>query len=203
VIASLRGTLVSKTTGQIVIDVAGVGYLVNVTANTAAKLTLGQEVQLFTAMVVREDAMTLFGFASALEQELFDALRSVTGVGPKSALMILAALTPSEIASAVATENDSAFKAVSGIGPKTAKLITVTLAGKLSHLVVASNSESATSSSSFEEVAEALAGLGWSEKLASDAVREANKQLGSAATRDSVLKCALAILGSAKSGVTK
>ena len=202
-IASLRGTLVSKTTGQIVIDVAGVGYLVNVTANTAAKLTLGQEVHLHTAMVVREDAMTLFGFASALEQELFDALRSVTGVGPKSALMILAALTPSEIASAVATENDSAFKAVSGIGPKTAKLITVTLAGKLSHLVVASNSESAASSSSFEEVAEALAGLGWSEKLASDAVREATKQLGSAATRDSVLKSALAFLGSAKSGATR
>ena len=202
-IASLRGTIVSNATGQIVIDVAGVGYLVNVTGNTAAKLTLDKEVQLFTAMVVREDAMTLFGFASALEQELFDALRSVTGVGPKSALMILAALTPSEIASAVATENDSAFKSVSGIGPKTAKLITVTLAGKLSHLVVAAGSEAVAASGSFEDVAAALAGLGWSEKLASDSVREATKQLGSTATRDSVLKAALAILGSAKSGATK
>jgi Holliday junction DNA helicase RuvA len=119
VIASIRGKLSAKTAHQLVVDVNGVGYLIHVTPNTAAKLLMGDEASLFTAMVVREDAMTLFGFQTALEQELFDLLRSVTGVGPKSALAILGAMTTAQIASAVALDDDAAFKAVSGIGPKT------------------------------------------------------------------------------------
>jgi Holliday junction DNA helicase RuvA len=68
VIASIRGTLSTKTTSQLVVDVNGVGYLLNVTGSTAAKLGIGEEVSLFTTLVVREDAMTLFGFVTALEQ---------------------------------------------------------------------------------------------------------------------------------------
>jgi Holliday junction DNA helicase RuvA len=202
VIASIRGTLSTKTTSQLVVDVHGVGYLLNVTGATAARLSLGEEVSLFTAMVVREDAMTLFGFTSALEQEIFDLLRSVTGVGPKSALTILGTLTTAQIASAVALDNDSAFKAVSGIGPKTAKLITVTLAGKLSHLVLVGSEMVTPTETDFGSVVEALKSLGWAERAAQEAVRDAASAIKNGEGRDVVLRLALAKLGNNKSSVT-
>jgi Holliday junction DNA helicase RuvA len=199
VIASIRGILSAKTPNQIVVDVNGVGYLIHVTPNTAAKFSSGDEVAVFTAMVVREDAMTLFGFLTSLEQEIFDLLRSVTGVGPKSALAILGSLTTAEIASAVALDNDAAFKAVSGIGPKTAKLITVTLAGKLSHLVLVEQPSKTAVETDFGSVVAALMSLGWPERSAQDAVREAATQVNAGEGRDVVLRLALARLGGGKS----
>jgi holliday junction DNA helicase RuvA len=200
VIASIRGIVNAKTTSQLVVDVNGVGYLIHVTANTSAKHSVGTETSLFTAMIVREDAMTLFGFTSALEQELFDLLRSVTGVGPKSALAILGALSTAEIASAVALDNDAAFKAVSGIGPKTAKLITVTLAGKLSHLVLVS--PDASTQSDFGSVVEALVSLGWPERAAQEAVRDAASSATKGEGRDVILRQALSKLGGSKSSIS-
>ena len=181
------------------VDVSGVGYLIHVTPNTSAKFSIGEETQLFTAMVVREDAMTLFGFQSSLEQELFDLLRSVTGVGPKSALAILGALSTAEIASAVALDNDAAFKAVSGIGPKTAKLITVTLAGKLSHLVLVDQTDRVSSDSDLGSVVEALVSLGWPERSAQDAVREASASVKKGEGREVILRLALSKLGASRS----
>lgn len=200
-IASIRGLLCAKSTSHVVVDVHGVGYLINVTANTAAKLTIGEEVNFHTSMIVREDAMNLYGFNSPLEQELFDLLRSVTGVGPKSALAILGSLTTAEIASAVARDNDAAFKTVSGIGPKTAKLITVTLAGKLGHLVLDSPATS-ISEVSYESVTAALASLGWPEKIAAEAVKEVSATAKPGEGRDVILRLALARLGSNKSNVS-
>jgi Holliday junction DNA helicase RuvA len=196
VIASLRGTVSALTQVSAVIDVAGVGYFVNITPNTSRILVSGNQVQLFTAMIVREDAMTLFGFADFEEQELFELLRSVTGVGPKSALGILGEMTPAQIRNAVAVENDSAFKAVSGIGPKTAKLITVTLAGKLKGVTISKTSSASRHET--EAVVTALTGLGWSEKQATEAVQSAGQELDAAAGRDALLKLALSKLSSNK-----
>lgn len=201
-IASIRGILGAKTSGQLVVDVNGVGYLLHVTPGTAAKFSVGEETALFTAMIVREDAMTLFGFVSSLEQELFDLLRSVTGVGPKSALAILGALSAGEIASAVALDNDAVFKSVSGIGPKTAKLITVTLAGKLSHLVLENQDTKPANATDFSSVIDALMSLGWAERAAQDAVREAVTEAKPGDGRDVVLRLALSRLGKSKSTVT-
>lgn len=201
-IASVRGIVNAKTTSQLVVDVNGVGYLIHVTANTSAKHSIGTETSLFTAMIVREDAMTLFGFTSALEQELFDLLRSVTGVGPKSALAILGALSTAEIASAVALDNDAAFKAVSGIGPKTAKLITVTLAGKLSHLVLVHPDSATPEQSDFGSVVEALVSLGWPERSAQEAVRDAAANSKKGEGRDVILRQALSKLGGSKSSIS-
>ena len=201
-IASIRGILAAKTVGQLVVDVNGVGYLIHVTPNTSAKFSNGDEIALFTAMIVREDAMTLFGFGTALEQELFDLLRSVTGVGPKSALAILGSLSTAEIASAVALDNDAAFKAVSGIGPKTAKLITVTLAGKLSHLVLVDQGTKSAVETDFASVVEALMSLGWAERAAQDAVKVAAAKARSGEGRDVVLRLALSQLGGSKSTLT-
>ena len=193
-IASLRGTVAALTQVSAVIDVSGVGYFVNITPNTARGLITGKESQLFTAMVVREDAMTLFAFADFEEQELFELLRSVTGVGPKSALGILGEMTPSQIRNAVAIENDAAFKAVSGIGPKTAKLITVTLAGKLKGVSISAS----VSRHESEAVVDALTGLGWAEKQAVEAVQAASQELDSGAGRDALLRLALAKISSHK-----
>lgn len=195
-IASLRGTVSALTQVSAVIDVAGVGYFVNITPNTSRILVSGNQVQLFTAMIVREDAMTLFGFADFEEQELFELLRSVTGVGPKSALGILGEMTPSQIRTAVAVENDSAFKAISGIGPKTAKLITVTLAGKLKGVTISTTSSASRHET--EAVVSALTGLGWSEKQATEAVQSAGQELDGAAGRDALLKLALSKLSANK-----
>jgi Holliday junction DNA helicase RuvA len=199
VIASLRGTVSAKTANQLVIDVNGVGYLVHVTPKTSSRFTIASQCDVFTVMIVREDSMTLFGFETSLEQELFDLLRSVTGVGPKSALAILGTLSTAEIASAVALDNDSAFKAVSGIGPKTAKLITVTLAGKLSHLVLVDQAHEDSNETNFGSVVEALVSLGWPERSAQEAVREVAQKLNKGEGREVVLRQALSKLGANKS----
>ena len=196
-ISSVRGTVLAATGTTAVIEVGGVGLAMQVTPRHGLSLRVGSEAFVRTALIVREDDLSLFGFAEAEELEVFDHLRSVTGVGPKSALGVLAVLTPAEVARAVATEDDAAFRAVSGIGPKTAKLIVVSLAGKL---VVAPGARAAStpaSSSVTENVLLALVGLGWQEKVALQAIDDA-VAVASEADRDSVpalLRLALASLG--------
>ena len=201
-IASLTGTVQSLAAAHVVLDVAGVGYLVNITPQTSRNLHIGDSALLRTALIVREDAFTLFGFETSEELEMFDLLRSVTGVGPKSALAILGQLGSDQVRTAVLSENDAAFKAVSGIGPKTAKLITVTLAGKLTGLPVAAasgNVSAAPAAVDLSNVIAALQGLGWSERAAAEAVREVAESVGPSATADVLLRAALSRLGSSKS----
>lgn len=178
-IASLEGIVSRTQLGVVVLSVNGVGYSVNVSAALSARVSIGDKLQLQTSFIVREDAHTLYGFADVEELEMFDLLRSVTGVGPKSALGIVSAVGVDEIRNAVATERDSVFKAVSGIGPKTAKLITVTLAGKLT----------STNGSVDTELISALIGLGYKEAAASAALKGAQ-----GADQQAKLRSALAIL---------
>ena len=178
-----------------VLEVGGVGYQVNATAATLRSLSLGAEAYLFTSLIIREDAHTLFAFLTFEEQQIFDLLRSVTGVGPKSALAVLAQLSVDAIKSAVVEEKDSVFKSVSGIGPKTAKLITLTLAGKLQSSGVAINYTEESSNSA--TVIAAITGLGWPERLAEQAVALASRE-GDLST-DELLRAALAQLGASKS----
>ena len=201
-IAALRGTVSRLKLGVIVLDVSGVGYLVTVSPALTARLSVGQEIQLHTAQIVREDAHLLFGFAELEELEMFDLLRSVTGVGPKSALGIVASIGVDAIRNAVANEQDSVFSAVSGIGPKTAKLITVTLAGKLSHLVLVHPDESTSDQADFSSVVEALVSLGWPERSAQEAVRDAAAKAKKGEGRDVILRQALSQLGGNKSSIS-
>ena len=192
-IASLSGIITQLNQSTTVIEVSGIGYLVSIAASTSKTLKVGESVKLHTSMIIREDSHSLFGFLDPEELEAFDLLRSVSGVGPKSALGILSELTVAEIASAVQSESDQVFRAVSGIGPKTAKLIVLTLAGKIfgdsTDLKPGATSET-------EEVVGALVGLGWSEQIARGAVSEV-----SALTKDKqeVLKLALKYLASSSS----
>jgi Holliday junction DNA helicase RuvA len=197
-IASVRGTVLAVAATTAVVEVGGVGLAVQVTPQHALSLRVGHEATLFTALIVREDDLSLFGFATRDELEVFDLLRGVSGVGPKSALGVLAALTPDDVARAVAAEDDAAFRKVSGIGPKTAKLIAVSLQGKL---VAASGSSVASPArgSTTNDVVSALVGLGWNERLAVQAVDEAYADADDAERAEVpvLLRLALARLGPA------
>jgi holliday junction DNA helicase RuvA len=195
-ISSVRGTVLAASGSTAVVEVGGIGLAMHVTPRHALSLRVGGEAFVRTALIVREDDLSLFGFAEVEELEVFDHLRSVTGVGPKSALGVLAVLTPAEVARAVATEDDGAFRAVSGIGPKTAKLIVVSLAGKL--LVAHSTAPSRTAEPSVtESVLVALVGLGWPERVANQAIEDAVADASDAdlATTQNLLRLALANLG--------
>ena len=130
-ISSLHGVVLHATSDQVVIDVGGVGFAVAVPADVAHTAVVGEKLLLHTSLIVREDSLSLFGFADRGELEIFGLLISVTGVGPKSALGVLSHLTADQIAEAVTAEDDAPFRRVSGIGPKTAKLIVLQLAGKV------------------------------------------------------------------------
>jgi Holliday junction DNA helicase RuvA len=171
-----------------VLDVGGVGFQVLVPTAVIAKVSLGEQLFLNTVMIVREDSFTLFGFSEIEQLELFDHLRSVSGVGPKTALGVLSNLSSSEIANAVADEDSSSFLRVPGVGAKTAKLIVVTLSGKLKAL------ESERSADS-NELLIAMQSLGWPERVAEPAVREVLKNRADKSLADLVRET-LRILGS-------
>jgi Holliday junction DNA helicase RuvA len=167
-ISSLRGSVASASGSTVVIEVGGVGLKVSVTPQLALSLSVGSVAHLHTTLIVREDDLALFGFTTPDELEVFDLLRGVTGVGPKSALGVLGHLTPSQIAAAVATDDDAAFRRVSGIGPKTAKLIVVQLTGKLDIRIQAPSVTAKTTTAA--DVLVALVGLGWAERDAQSAI---------------------------------
>jgi Holliday junction DNA helicase RuvA len=196
VISSLRGTVLAASGSTVILEVAGVGYSLQVTPAQALALTVGQEAMLLTSLIVREDSLSLFGFAESDELRVFDLLCGVTGVGPKSALGVLASVDPASIAAAVAAEDDAVFRRVSGIGPKTAKLIVLQLAGKI---VVTSPARAAVptpTSTVGGSVVTALVGLGWSERVAVQAIDEILAENESADGSTAVLlRLALSRLG--------
>ena len=179
-----------------VIEVGGVGLAVQVTPRHGLTLRVGSEAMVRTALIVREDDLSLFGFQDADELMVFDLLRGTTGVGPKSAMGVLAAMTPSQIAMAVSSDDDAAFRKVSGIGPKTAKLIVVSLTGKIQSFA-SSAPAPATANTVTESVLVALVGLGWSERIAAQAVDEAVAEASAdqAATVQQLLRLTLSRLG--------
>ena len=199
-ISSVRGPVLAALGSVAVIEVGGVGLAVQVTPATALSLRVGTEARLSTTLIVREDSLTLYGFPSTDELEVFELLVGVTGVGPKSALGVLAVLSPGQIAQAVSSEDDGAFRKVSGIGPKTAKLIVLSLAGKVFVTATAAASDRPAPTSASANVQAALIGLGWSDKVAAQAVDETlaetlePEQIGVAA----LLRLVLARLGPAQ-----
>ncbi|WP_375384346.1 Holliday junction branch migration protein RuvA [uncultured Microbacterium sp.] len=199
-ISSLRGTASHVEPDAVVIDVGGVGFAVAVTPQVARGVHLGDTVSLHTHLIVREDALALFGFSSREELVVFTQLLSVAGVGPKSALGVLATLTVSQIAEAVAADDDAPFRRVSGIGPKTAKLIVVQLAGKLAPVLSSASGANPAATPVSAQVVQALVGLGWSERVAAEAVAGVIDTAPAAETASvaAVLRLTLAALGPAR-----
>ncbi|MDO4870435.1 MAG: Holliday junction branch migration protein RuvA [Bacillota bacterium] len=130
-IGFLRGLLAEKGDGYIVIDVGGVGYVVNVPANSRAYLSAeGQEVMVHTSMIVREDDMSLYGFSGRSELDAFKKLIGVSGVGPKAAIAILSAFTMDQLREAIVFEDSKSLTKANGIGKKTAERIVLELKDK-------------------------------------------------------------------------
>jgi Holliday junction DNA helicase RuvA len=164
VIAFLEGEVAHKAGARVVLDVGGVGYEVLVPATTLAKLPqVGRRARIHTRMHVRDDAMTLFGFATAEERELFDLLVTVTGVGPKVALSFLSVLSPDALRRAVASGDVAALTVVPGVGRKVAQRVVLDLKDKLGGEVVIVDGPLA-------DVREALLALGLSPVEASEAM---------------------------------
>jgi holliday junction DNA helicase RuvA len=141
VIASVRGEVISRLAGDVVIEAAGVGYRMAVSTETLASLpAVGEQARLLTHLVLRDDGMQLFGFATPPERELFLMLIGVQSVGPKVALAVLSGGTPRELLNAIASGDSARFQAVPGIGKRTAERIIVELrekvAGRVSDEIV-------------------------------------------------------------------
>ena len=134
-ISRLRGTVAARTATGVVVDVGGVGYLVAATPRVAARV--GEETTVETYLHVRDDALQLYGFASADERELFELLLGVSGVGPKVALAIVSGSTPADLRRAIAREDTARFEAIPGIGRKTAQRVVLELKEKIGAVTAA------------------------------------------------------------------
>ena len=192
-IASLTGHVTHVGIESAILDVNGFGMLVRATARTLSNLRTGSTATLLTSMIVREDSMTLYGFAEPAEREVFEMMLSVSGIGPRIALAVLSVHTATEVERAVATGDDKAFTKVPGIGPKSARRIVLELAGKL----ILSEGQAAQGIAWKPQVMDALTSLGWSEKDA-DAAIDAYVQHNPAAEKEAVgvaLRGVLASLG--------
>ncbi|HFC6242710.1 TPA: Holliday junction branch migration protein RuvA [Neisseria meningitidis] len=172
-ISRLTGKLVEKNPPQIVIDVNGVGYEADVSMQTFYNLPpVGESVQLFTQLIIREDAHLLFGFATAEERKTFRQLIKVGGIGAKTALGILSAMTADELARAVAEEDVKRLSSAPGIGKKTAERMVLELRGKLvAHTVTDGLFAAAPAAAETEDIVSTLLALGYSEREAKAAVK--------------------------------
>jgi holliday junction DNA helicase RuvA len=177
-IACLRGRVLERGGGRIVLDVGGVGYLLAATSS-AVRLAVpdGEEITLVTHMHVREDALTLFGFASQAERELFELLLGVSGVGPKAALAIVSGYAPEQIRRAISTSDHALFTSISGIGRKTAERVVIDLKDKIGPLPAAADVVAAAPGNGHTDARDALVGLGMSVAEAEAALATVDEEL--------------------------
>jgi Holliday junction DNA helicase RuvA len=199
-IASVTGEVEAVGLDHAVVRVGGVGMLVHATPTTLAGLTTGRQARLATSLVVREDSLTLFGFADDDEREVFETLQTVSGVGPRLALAMLAVHTPDGLRRAVGAEDLAALQRVPGIGKKGAQRIVLEVGEKLGP-ATGDGAVDAVPAPAAEapEVVEALVQLGWSEKVAQAAVENVTAD-GAPADVPGVLRAALQHLGGHRRG---
>ncbi len=194
-IGSVRGTIVERTTsGEVLVEVGGVGYRVNVPLRVVPSLDPGANTFLFTHQHVREDAMTLYGFPTRDERDTFEALIGASGVGPKLALAILSVHTPNTLRRGLADDDLDALMLVPGVGKRTAQRLLVDLKVRLEvpdfDLVEATGGPASPRG----EVRDALVGLGYS----TDEVRSVIGQLGDDGTVEDLLRDALKVLAGSR-----
>jgi len=190
-IARLTGTLAESAADHAVIDVGGVGYLVQASTRTLGRLgAIGGDVTLFTEMQVREDAMTLFGFGSATERDWFRLLTGVQGVGGRVALAILSALDEGELSRAITSGDAATVARAQGVGPKLAGRIVNELKDKVGGVALASGAVASPRGVAADAVS-ALLNLGFRPAEANAAVNAANDELGGGAGLDALVRLAL------------
>jgi len=197
-IAHLRGQVAALTLTSVVVDVGGVGYQVMCTPSTIAGLRHGQDVQLSTSMVVREDSMTVYGFAEVDERDMFELLQTASGVGPKVAQAMLAVLDPDRIRQAVGSGDLATLTSVPGIGRKGAERIVLELKDRIG--VTTTVAAGSAADAWRAQVHEAMVGLGISAKEAEAAVDKVASSLepGQSPDTSTALRDALRTLSKAR-----
>jgi Holliday junction DNA helicase RuvA len=198
-IGQLRGRLAEKRPNQVLVDVGGVGYLVQVPLSTYAALgELHTEVTLLIHTHVREDALALYGFVSAREKHFFEMLLSASGVGPTLALKILSGMSVEELVPAIRGSDLARLTRIPGVGRKTAERMVVELKDKLETVAVETAKPAASSPAGIEaDVLSALVNLGYDARAAETAVGEAKREVG-AANFEKLLRGALQALSAPK-----
>ena len=190
-IGSLRGVVLERTSDStVLLEVAGVGYLVNVTPRTLAELEPTSQAFLHVHHHVREDAVTLFGFRERTELVAFQTLLGAHGVGPTMAMAILATHSPHVLVDIVATSDTAALTMVPGVGKKTAERLMIELKGKM-NVPLLEVDVSGTTPRIIGDVRDALIGLGYS----ADEVRQVLREVGAVESPEEALRTALTMLG--------
>ncbi len=171
-IASLHGRVVAVSPDSAVIEVGGVGLAVQCAPGTLANLRPGAEARLATSLVVREDSLTLYGFADDDERQLFELLQTASGVGPRLAQAVLAVHTPDAVRKAVANADTATLTRVPGIGKKGAERLVLELRDRIGPVAVGADGVPAAAGAAIwqEQVRQALVGLGWTAGQADQAV---------------------------------
>ncbi len=199
-ISSLSGRAGHVGLDRLVVEVGGVGMLVHTTPRTAADLRTGQEVTVSTTLVVREDSLTLFGFGTASERDMFETVQTVSGVGPRLALAMLSVLTPDDVRAALTTGDVTTLMKIPGVGRKSAERLVLELKDKVGMPSAAAGADVTTAvapagDARRDQVGEALVGLGWSAKQATDAVTRVSASADPEASVAALLRMALRELG--------
>jgi Holliday junction DNA helicase RuvA len=197
-IAFVRGEVATVTLTSAVVEVGGVGLEVMCTPNTLATLRTGQTATLPTSMVVREDSLTLFGFADEDEKQVFELVQTASGVGPKLAQAMLAVLTPDAVRRAVAGDDVRTLTTVPGIGQKGAQRIILELKDRIGVAVAVSGGGAPVLVEPWrDQVQQGLVGLGWSAKDADKAIEAVSDQAGEEPDVGALLRAALRTLSRA------
>ena len=168
-IAQVQGRLVEKNLTDVVIDCQGVGYFLNISLHTYSQIPDQENIRLYTQLLVREDAMTLYGFASKEERSVFNLLLSVSGIGASTARTMLSSLTPRQVRDAIVSEDIAAIQGVKGIGAKTAQRVILDLNDKIIKLYGEETSGVISSNTNRNEALSALETLGYARKIAEKA----------------------------------
>jgi len=185
VIARLKGTLIEKSPSRIVIDVAGVGYDVLVPLSTFYGLgDAGAAVSLRIHTHVREDVIALYGFSTGLEQDLFERLIAINGIGPKLALAVLSGIDPSELVRAIRAQDVARLTRIPGVGKKTAERIGLELKDRLPQAALPSEPSAAVQDDRRADLLSALTNLGYKGAVAEKAVDAAVKKTPDAPFQD-------------------
>lgn len=188
----IEGKVVEKTPTYVVIDVGGVGYVMQISLNTFSKIGESPTFKLFTEQLyVRDDMPRFFGFADMAERNIFRQLISVSGVGGTSALLMLSSLSASEIQSAISTGNVALIKSVKGIGEKTAQRIIVDLKGKLGKEELSPEFFVSSNNTLKEEALSALVMLGFNKAAAEKTLEKIIRTEGTGQTVEQLIKSAL------------
>lgn len=193
-ISHLHGTVEHAAPGTLVIDIGGIGFHLAVPSTLSSTAVPGQVLKVSTSLVMRQDQLSLYGFASAQERELFGMLTSISGIGPRTALSVLSTMRPGELAAAILEENTRALTAVPGIGTRTAKRLIVELSEKIAGLAPPP-SDGQPPDSLDEDAIGVLKSLGCTDEEAETAVRAAVDRVGEGAGVERLVMEALRLLG--------